>query len=226
MKKILCIAAAGAMIAGLGSCKETTIDNVPLKTAQDSLSYAFGVYNGESMKQEKLTEINTEIMGAVMQGVMDGDTANLKMDMNAAMDYIQKYIVNKMQSEGKEWLENNAKNSGVKTTSSGLQYMENTTGNGPKPVSGDSVVVQVVGKLTDGTVFENTYDSGAPITFPVDQFTPGFTEGLELMPAGSKWTLYIPQELAYGPQGVRNYIPPYATVIFEVELLDVISVTK
>lgn len=123
--------------------------------------------------------------------------------------------------EGKKFLEENAKKEGVSVTPSGLQYKVITEGSGAKPKATDSVVVHYRGTTIDGKEFDSSYKRGEPISFPLGGVIAGWTEGLQLMPIGSKYELYIPYNLAYGERGAGGVIAPYATLIFEVELLDV-----
>jgi FKBP-type peptidyl-prolyl cis-trans isomerase len=122
---------------------------------------------------------------------------------------------------GKKFLEDNAKKAGVKTTSSGLQYKVITEGTGQKPQATETVTVHYRGTLIDGTEFDSSYKRGEPISFGLNRVIAGWTEGLQLMPTGSKYEFYIPYNLAYGERGAGGVIPPYATLIFEVELLGV-----
>ncbi|MNR36347.1 FKBP-type 22 kDa peptidyl-prolyl cis-trans isomerase [compost metagenome] len=123
--------------------------------------------------------------------------------------------------EGQEFLEQNGKRAGVQTTASGLQYEVLTAGTGVKPVATDSVLVHYKGTLLNGKQFDSSYDRGEPISFPLNAVIAGWTEGVQLMPAGSKYKFYIPYNLAYGARGAGADIPPYSTLIFEVELLKV-----
>lgn len=122
---------------------------------------------------------------------------------------------------GKQFLAANAKKEGVTTTPSGLQYKVITMGTGAKPNANSEVEVHYKGTLIDGKVFDSSYDRNQPATFFLSQVIPGWTEGVQLMPEGSKFEFYIPYELAYGPRGAGGVIPPYATLIFEVELLKI-----
>ena len=124
---------------------------------------------------------------------------------------------------GRSFLAENGKKPGVVTTSSGLQYKVLQEGQGAKPSARGEVEVHYKGSLTNGTVFDSSYDRGEPISFLLTQVIPGWAEGVQLMSPGAKYEFYIPFELAYGPQGIPGVIPPYSTLIFEVELLKVYS---
>jgi FKBP-type peptidyl-prolyl cis-trans isomerase FkpA len=124
---------------------------------------------------------------------------------------------------GRNFLAANAKQPGVVTTSSGLQYKVLREGTGRKPSKQGEVEVHYKGSLIDGTVFDSSYDRGESITFLLNQVIPGWAEGVQLMSAGSQYEFYIPFELGYGAQGIPGDIPPYSTLIFEVELLTVYS---
>ncbi len=121
------------------------------------------------------------------------------------------------------FLEENKTKEGVQVTASGLQYQVLTEGNGPKPSIQDVVKVHYHGTLTDGTVFDSSVDRGEPIDFPVGQVVPGWVEALQLMPVGSKYKLFLPSELAYGARGAGANIPPFTTLLFEVELLEIVE---
>lgn len=152
---------------------------------------------------------------------MLGDTVWNAMDAGA---YIEETINNikygNVKAEGEQYLAENALKDGVTTTASGLQYEVIKMGKGPKPAATDKVKVHYHGTLIDGTVFDSSVDRGEPITFGLNQVIPGWTEGVQLMPVGSKFRFVIPQELAYGSRQMGN-IPPYSTLIFEVELLGI-----
>ena len=141
-------------------------------------------------------------------------------------DFFQKAnkkLAQKNLEEGNAFLEKNKARDGVVTTASGLQYEIITEGKGPKPTADDQVKVNYTGTLIDGTVFDSSAQHGQPATFGVGQVIPGWTEALELMPVGSKWKVYIPANLAYGERGAGNDIGPNATLIFEVELLEIVK---
>jgi FKBP-type peptidyl-prolyl cis-trans isomerase FkpA len=129
--------------------------------------------------------------------------------------------------EGQKFLAENAKKPGVQTTASGLQYQVITEGKGPKPKAGDSVRVHYKGSLLDGKTFDSSYDRGEPVVFPLNAVVPGWQEGIQLMPVGSKYKLWIPANLGYGEKGTPGGpIAPNATLVFEVELLDIANQPK
>ena len=130
----------------------------------------------------------------------------------------------KTLAEGQAFLAKNAKAPGVVTTASGLQYQVVTEGKGPKPKAGDVVRVHYKGATLDGKTFDSSYDRGQPVVFPLDQVVPGWQEGLQLMPVGSKYKLWIPGNLGYGEKGTPGGpIGPNATLVFDVELIDIVK---
>jgi len=134
----------------------------------------------------------------------------------------QKDLGLKNKAKGEKFLAGNAKKEGVTTTASGLQYLVLKSGNGKKPKATDTVKVNYEGKLIDGTVFDSSYKRGKPVSFPLNQVIKGWTEGLQLMPVGSKYRLFLPSELAYGAHGAGSRIGPNTTLIFDVELLSIV----
>jgi FKBP-type peptidyl-prolyl cis-trans isomerase FklB len=163
-----------------------------------------------------------------MQGFKDADAKTSLIQPDAANQYVNDYFfkqyslkAEKDKSIQLKWLEDNKAKEGVKVTASGLQYKVIDMGTGIKPLATNTVKVHYKGSLIDGTVFDSSYDRGEPIEFPLNGVIKGWTEGVQLMPQGSKFEFYIPYDLAYGDKGAGGTIPPYATLIFIVELLEV-----
>lgn len=201
----------------------------------DRISYALGLSMGNNFRASGINEINVQDFADGVAAVFDGLAP--KMSYDEAKKEIQTYF-EAMQKEqeaaaakmaeanakaGESFLLENGKRAEVKTLPSGLQYEVITEGDGPVPTAADQVEVHYTGKLIDGTVFDSSVDRGQPATFGVTQVIPGWVEALQLMKAGSKWRLYIPSALAYGPQGAGGIIGPNQTLIFDVELLKVIG---
>lgn len=201
----------------------------------DRISYALGLSMGNNFKSSGIETINIHDFADGVAAVFAG--AKPKMSYDEAKEVIRKFFtalesrqkeqaakmaeVNK--AAGEAFLAENGKRAEVKITASGLQYEVLTEGDGPMPKADDQVEVHYTGKLIDGTVFDSSVDRGVPATFGVTQVIPGWVEALQLMKAGSKWRLFIPSALAYGPNGAGGVIGPNATLIFEVELLKVIG---
>lgn len=235
MKKVSVLAAAAAVTLGMFfiSCGSKT--NVSLKSDVDSVSYAIGVSTGLGYKENLKTlpggEANVDALIAGFIQAIKGDST--KMNMEQAREYMQKYFVeasakeaNKTKEEGEKFLAENKKKSGVITTESGLQYQVITEGTGAKPTAEDHVKVHYTGTLLDGTKFDSSVDRGEPAEFPVSQVIKGWTEGLQLMPVGSKYIFWIPSDLAYGDRGAGQMIKPNSTLKFEVELLEIVKDDK
>lgn len=202
----------------------------------DRISYALGLSMGNNFRASGITEINVQDFADGVAAVFYGSTP--KMSYDEAKAEIQAYFTEMEKKQraaaeelgkanaaaGEAFLAENGKRVEVKTTTSGLQYEVLTEGDGPRPEANDQVEVHYTGKLIDGTVFDSSVDRGMPATFGVTQVIPGWVEALQLMKAGSKWRLFIPSNLAYGPNGAPGSpIGPNATLIFDVELLKVIG---
>ena len=201
---------------------------VVLKTTHDSLSYAIGLSVANFYKQQNISNINTAlVMRAINDVNKNGKLVLDEQQANACIvGYMQKMKAEKSagaKKQGSEFLAANKNKPGVVTTASGLQYTVLKEGTGPKPALTDMVRVHYHGTLIDGKVFDSSVDRGEPIELAVNGVIPGWTEALQLMPVGSKWKLFIPSSLAYGDQQAGPMIAPGSTLVFEVELLDIVK---
>jgi FKBP-type peptidyl-prolyl cis-trans isomerase len=199
---------------------------VDISDTTDQASYSFGVVIASNMQTQGLDSLNMETCLAAMKDVFANKP--LKVDRREAEATLQQYMQQAMmkksaivKAESQKFLDSNKTKAGVKTTASGLQYQVLAEGKGKSPTPTDRVTVHYTGKLTDGNVFDSSVQRGQPATFGVNQVIPGWTEALQLMKEGDKWLLYIPYSLAYGERGSPPQIPPFSTLIFEVELLKV-----
>lgn len=201
---------------------------VVLRSTQDSLSYAIGLSVANFYKQQNITNISTALVMRAINDVNKGNKQALdEQQANACIvGYMQKAKAAKAADNkkiGLEFLAANKNKPGVVTTPSGLQYLILKEGTGPKPALTDMVRVHYHGTLIDGKVFDSSVERGQPIELAVNGVIPGWTEALQLMPVGSKWRLFIPSNLAYGDQQAGPMIAPGSTLIFEVELLDIVN---
>ena len=228
MKKLIVVALVLSILSSMviAQKKETP------KTKKEKISYSIGVNIGKNMKMQGI-DLD---QGLLTQGIKDGlnssKTAMSDKDMEAAMTSFQQEMMGKMQAkqkvvgeknvkEGEAFLAANKKKEGVVTLSSGLQYKILKSGDGPKPTKDQTVKCHYRGTLIDGTEFDSSYKRGEPTEFPIGQVIKGWTEALQLMPVGSKWQLFIPSDLAYGPEGRGQTIGPNATLIFDIELISI-----
>lgn len=193
----------------------------------DKISYALGISMAGSLKRTGIKDLN---IGELTRGISDVFSGK-KPDMEPAeaQQILDQYFA-KLQDEvdgqnkeiGDKFLAKNKEQKDVVTTASGLQYTIIQAGNGPKPKATDTVRCHYEGRLIDGTVFDSSYRRNQPADFPVNQVIAGWVEALQLMPVGSKWRLFVPSELAYGEHGAGDVIRPHSTLIFDVELLQII----
>ncbi|MBU2951873.1 FKBP-type peptidyl-prolyl cis-trans isomerase [Tamlana agarivorans] len=231
--KIMKFLSLVTLVLLVASCNQTAVSKKPVKTELDSVSYAIGMDVAKNVKAS-FDDFDDELF---IQGFMNVlDSTDILLDETTAQTVVRTYFQKKQQEEaakraedgeknkeeGIAFLEENKGKDGVKTTASGLQYIVLKEGTGAKPTSSSKVKVHYHGTLIDGTVFDSSVDRGEPAEFGVTQVIKGWTEGLQLMSEGAKYKFFIPQELAYGanprPGGP---IKPYATLIFDVELLEV-----
>lgn len=212
-------------------------DNIELKSKRAKISYSIGVDIGENLKSQEM-DIDLDVMLAAIKDVLSNKKKRMTDDeiMDTLLE-LRKEVMEKMRkkrnklikenlAKGEEFLAENKKNQDVVTLSSGLQYKVLTQGEGQIPTENDTVSVHYIGKLIDGSEFDNSYVRGEPATFPVTGVIEGWKEALQIMKVGSKWELFIPAGLAYGERGAGSMIGPNETLIFTVELLSIEKVKE
>lgn len=223
--------AAGLSLAVSTMMLGTAVQAQDLTDQDSQISYSIGVNIGQGLMQQGLAEdVNVEIF---MQGLQDSLEDNVQLTQEqimAALQAFQQQMVAEQQAqveaaraESMAFLEQNAQRDGVMVTDSGLQYEVLEEGDGgASPAETDTVLAHYEGRLSNGEVFDSSIARGEPTEFALNQVIPGWTEGLQLMEVGDKYRFYIPSNLAYGPNG-QGPIPPFAALVFDVELLDVVS---
>jgi FKBP-type peptidyl-prolyl cis-trans isomerase len=199
---------------------------VVFKTTLDSASYAFGNTMASSMKNDGLNSLNYDLLVKGLKDAFGGVTPLIDKEKSQAAISNLFVTVSKQKhaptiAEGKAFLENNKKQPGIQVTPSGLQYQVINRGTGIRPKATDTVLVNYRGTLLNGKQFDSSYDRKEPLSLPLNGVIPGWTEGVQLMQTGSKYKFFIPYNLAYGERGPGEDIPPYSTLIFEIELLKV-----
>ncbi len=194
----------------------------------EKLSYALGMIIGHNLKGMNIEGLNTQEFAQAVSDVIDGKETRLG-DIEA-QTLVQKYMQEKeaeqskaLRAEGEAFLAENAKKDDVVVLPSGLQYTVLAEGNDKKPSATDNVKCHYEGRLINGTVFDSSYKRGEPAVFPLNGVIAGWTEGVQLMGEGAKFRFFIPYHLAYGERGAGQSIPPYAALIFDVELIEVMA---
>lgn len=193
----------------------------------DKFSYSIGLGIGQNLKGMGTNDLNVEDFAQAVKDVLTGAEPAIshieaRQIVNEYFEKLEARLNAENIEKGKAFLEENKKNPNVKVLPSGLQYEVIREGNGKKPKATDQVRCHYEGTLIDGTMFDSSIKRGQPAVFGVNQVIKGWVEALQLMSEGSKWKLYIPSELAYGANGAGEMIPPHSTLIFEVELLEVL----
>lgn len=219
--------AIGVMAASCncGGSYDTT--SASLKTKADTASFYLGYLNGSQFLQMKMTDLNIEALVAGLNSAMK--KVDVKTDPQMMNVFLQQYfqelqmrIAQENLEKGEKFLAENAKKEGVDTLADGIQYKVLTKGEGALPQATDVVRVHYKGTLIDGTEFDSSYNRGEPAEFPLNRVISGWTKAIQAMPVGSKWIIYIPSKEAYGQRGAGP-IGPNETLIFEVELLDIVK---
>ncbi|PSV07658.1 FKBP-type peptidyl-prolyl cis-trans isomerase [Photobacterium leiognathi] len=206
------------------------MSDVKLDTVESKASYGIGLQMGQQLAQSGLEGLNVAAIAKGIAASLAGEMPEIEVDeinnalreLHTKADEARQAQAKLAAAEGEAFLAKNAQRAEVTVTDSGLQYEVLVEGNGEIPTSDKQVRVHYHGMLTDGTVFDSSVSRGQPAEFPVTGVIAGWVEALQMMPVGSKWKLYIPQNLAYGERGAGAAIPPYAALVFEVELLDIL----
>ncbi|MDU6924596.1 FKBP-type peptidyl-prolyl cis-trans isomerase [Franconibacter helveticus 513] len=199
-------------------------------TIESQASYGIGLQVGQQLRESGLEGLMPEALLAGLRDALEGNQPVVPVDVvhralreiHERADAVRRERQKALAVEGEKYLEENRQREGVNSTESGLQFRVITQGEGPIPSRKDHVRVHYTGKLIDGTVFDSSVARGEPAEFPVSGVIAGWIEALTLMPVGSKWELAIPYNLAYGERGAGASIPPFSTLIFEVELLEIL----
>lgn len=199
-----------------------------LKTEVDTVSYSIGANIAENLGNQGFDDLNIEALAKGMEDYMAKN--DLAISREEGEQVIQAFMQKKAmaaagdnQKEGADFLEKNGKKKNIVTLESGMQYEIIEEGTGEIPTASDQVKTHYHGTLIDGTVFDSSVERGQPATFGVTQVIQGWQEALQLMPVGSKWRLYIPYDLAYGERGAGGQIGPFATLIFDIELIEIVK---
>ena len=226
MKTIKILSLVQFLLITLYSCNGQNTPSNQKMTKQDSVSYSIGHLMAGSLKSMGSSDLNFDIIAQGIEDALNNSSIisaeEAKQMVNNHMSEIQEKLGVEEINKGKLFLDKNSKEPGVEITESGLQYRHEVLGTGDSPTSSSSVTVHYKGTLLDGTVFDSSYNRGEPVSFPLNGVISGWTEGLQIMKVGGKTTFFIPQNLAYGANPRPNGpIPPYATLIFEVELISI-----
>jgi FKBP-type peptidyl-prolyl cis-trans isomerase len=231
--RVVNLATIVIVILGMSCQQSGTVKNVKLETNLDSVGYAIGILVGSNNQQQIANapggeEINLEALSAAFRSsIMGEETAMTKEEADVMVrEFFERAGENEAQKnleEGNAFLEQNKQREGIEVTESGLQYEVLKEGTGAKPTASDRVKVHYHGTLIDGTVFDSSVERGEPATFGVSQVIPGWTEALQLMQEGAKWKIYLPSLIAYGERGAGQNIGPNTTLIFEVEVLEIVK---
>ncbi len=200
-------------------------------TLEDKVSYGIGRQMGKQLAGNPLDRVDIDAVAAGLRSAFNDEESEIPAEelkaafeeMNELLQQRQAEEAKAFTAEGEKFLAENAARDEVTVTESGLQFEILADGDGEKPLAASTVRTHYHGTLIDGSVFDSSYDRGEPAEFPVNGVIAGWTEALQMMPVGSKWRLYVPHDLAYGEHGAGDRIAPYSTLVFDVELLDIVA---
>ena len=222
MKRLTFFATVLAGWIGIGS----VIGQPSLKSRTDSVAYALGASIARDLKRTGIEAVNATVIAEAISDVFGGresafGEAEERELIMGAITEARERLDTRLKGEANAFMETNKAKPGIVTTLSGLQYEVIREGAGEKPALADTVTVHYKGQLSNGNVFDSSYDRGEPATFPLDRVIQGWQEGLQLMSVGAHYRIYVPHELGYGERGAGQDIPPYSPLIFDVELISV-----
>lgn len=242
MKKIIYVFAAISVILAFGCTRNTnekenspnSLNRFPLETTEMKTSYAMGYNMGKNFKEIYQNVDQNSVIQGIIDAINQKEPQITQDQITAILVELQQQVAEQKRKEqvliaeknklqGDEFLKTNSKKRGIFATSSGLQYEIIQSGNGIKPKATDRVKVHYKGTLIDGTEFDSSFKRGEPAVLGLNEVIPGWTEALQLMNVGSKYKFYIPSELAYKERGAGNVIEPNSTLIFEIELLEILT---
>ncbi len=223
LSQVIILAVGFGFIIGC-SGQEMSTKEVKLINEIDSVSYSMGVNIAQNILSQGMKEINVDALSKAFNDILNDqtpimDAATCNTVINNYFQNLQTAVAEENKEIGSAFLDENKNKENVTTTDSGLQYEVLVAGSGSKPTAEDEVTVHYHGTTIDGTVFDSSLDRGQPVDFPVNGVIMGWQEALQLMSVGSKWKLYVPSDLAYGPRGAGQDIGPNEMLIFEVELI-------
>ncbi|OOF07783.1 peptidylprolyl isomerase [Salinivibrio sp. MA440] len=206
------------------------MSDVQLETVEQKASYGIGLQMGQQLAGSGLESLNVDAIAKGISTALAGEMPEIEIDdinnalreLHTKAEEVRQEAAKAQAAEGDTFLADNAKRDEVTVTESGLQYEVLVQGDGDIPTSDKQVRVHYHGQLIDGSVFDSSVTRGEPVEFPVTGVIKGWVEALQMMSVGSKWKLYVPQDLAYGERGAGAAIPPFAALVFEVELLDIL----
>ncbi|OOE88384.1 FKBP-type peptidyl-prolyl cis-trans isomerase [Salinivibrio sharmensis] len=206
------------------------MSDVQLETVEQKASYGIGLQMGQQLAGSGLEGLHVDAIAKGISTALAGEMPEIEIDdinnalreLHTKAEEVRQEAAKAQAAEGDAFLADNAKREEVTVTESGLQYEVLVQGDGEIPTSDKQVRVHYHGQLVDGSVFDSSVTRGEPVEFPVTGVIKGWVEALQMMPVGSKWKLYVPQDLAYGERGAGAAIPPFAALVFEVELLDIL----
>ncbi len=230
MRKAIVLFFFAVSAIGFFSCSSKGgLKDVQLTTATDSMSYSLGVNIGLNLKQQNIDTLSIEVFAKAFQDAYTNGDSSLMISQFEASAYLEEYFqrlymveIEKLRLESETFMETNKTAEGVQVLESGLQYIVLQEGTGVNPAATDTVMVNYSGTFVDGSVFDAS-QPGQPAKFSPSQVIDGWKEALLLMKTGAKWKVFVPWNLGYGEEGYRGAIPPYSTLIFEIELLEVVK---